>query len=691
MNISRVFCKDAINKKLDTPIEEDLELDLPEGEEELDEAKKKKKKIKTTYTTGSIAANIDFFNKHNGTDDDAGKDAAADTNADMGQSGAIGGDGNGDAGSLSGGEGSGDSGASGEGASAGGAMGESLTEAKRYVKRYYIKPQNIFCSNKEEILKALIEYKDENLTVYTLVNLTDHEKDVTKLTNDDIIYYYYDGILYDKNHIRIMDYDLSIKHEEDRKKFTQEGDKLNMDNTEVKSEYEDRMTDANLSESINGVSAGDIFSVAQFRKNSPNCIKFLETNNGLVDGIICGCYVTSYNTSIATEAQTSFWKLIKVTDVTGIDGQTTLIAKLLGDNSKKEVKIPLTENALNYILVMQANALWKSAEFQAWAIDPEIIDSQYKASIKVAIREEVRVSIDKIISYFTTGFNISGEIPADEDTITSISELAKKAKEEANLLKSEKLLSAREWFLKNVEKVQFIVPVCSDEQQFIKRVTETLGYSTYDARKLISRWKGCDEKIHKLFNGKAREQKDIIYKDTETNKDVNREKTFDKNPNLIHLACNITFGGFLDNLAETMPPEVKNIIRELANPKEDTAAVLSRHKKQLSCLGLGLMLAEMVDYDLSQFEKTESSSTAAASNIVEENPFDQDFVDVDTWGIPIEEDFIEEPCVICGEPIVGYGNNAEPYKAGRCCDACNAKFVIPARLQQYIDYRGMED
>lgn len=345
MDIIRVFCKDAINKKLDAPIEEDLELDFPEGEEELDEAKKKKKKIKTTYTTGSIAANIDFFNKHNGTDDEAGKDAAADTNADMGQSGAIGGDGNGDAGNLSGGEGSGDSGASGEGASAGGAMGESLTEAKRYVKRYYIKPQNIFCSNKEEILKALIEYKDEDLTIYTLVNLTDHDKDVTKLTNDDIIYYYYDGILYDKNHIRVLDYDLAIKREEDRKKFTQEGDKLNMDNTEVKAEYEDRMTDANLDE-----------------------------------------------------------------------------------------------------------------EFDIEA-------------------EEV------------------------------------------------------------------------------------------------------------LLN------------------------TFADEPN-----------------------------------SEDI-----------------------------------------------ENPFELDYVKVDANGDIIEEDFGEEPCVICGEPIVGYGNNAEPYKAGRCCDACNAKFVIPARLQQYIDYRGMED
>ena len=38
-------------------------------------------------------------------------------------------------------------------------------------------------------------------------------------------------------------------------------------------------------------------------------------------------------------------------------------------------------------------------------------------------------------------------------------------------------------------------------------------------------------------------------------------------------------------------------------------------------------------------------------------------------------------CCICGEEYTGYGNNAEPYKEGYCCDECNKKFVIPARLK----------
>ena len=120
-----------------------------------------------------------------------------------------------------------------------GALSEeaSLQEAKRYVRRYYIRPQNIFCSNKAEIIKALIELDDANCSVYTLNNLGD-DKDVNKLMTSDIIYYYDDGILYDKNKVKVMDYDLSIKKEEERKKFA------NVDKAperEFKAEYEDRM------------------------------------------------------------------------------------------------------------------------------------------------------------------------------------------------------------------------------------------------------------------------------------------------------------------------------------------------------------------------------------------------------------------------------------------------------------------
>ena len=174
----------------------------------INEVKKRRKKKpfnSVSYTTGDIGLNIDFFNSRFGS---------FDSSNDSGES-------------------------SSEGISTG------LCEAKRYVRRYYIRPQNIFCSNKAEILKALIELDDANCSVYTLNNLGD-EKDVSKLMNSDIIYYYDEGILYDKNRVKVMDYDLSIKKEEDRKKFSVD----QASEKEFKAEYEDRMTDATASDRL---------------------------------------------------------------------------------------------------------------------------------------------------------------------------------------------------------------------------------------------------------------------------------------------------------------------------------------------------------------------------------------------------------------------------------------------------------
>ena len=74
------------------------------------------------------------------------------------------------------------------------------------------------------------------------------------------------------------------------------------------------------------------------------------------------------------------------------------------------------------------------------------------------------------------------------------------------------------------------------------------------------------------------------------------------------------------------------------------------------------------------------------ANIVNSNDvFKQDFDSVNVYGEKVEslKEAKEETCCICGEPIEGYGNNPNPYKReGRCCDACNLKFVIPARLAE---------
>ena len=46
-------------------------------------------------------------------------------------------------------------------------------------------------------------------------------------------------------------------------------------------------------------------------------------------------------------------------------------------------------------------------------------------------------------------------------------------------------------------------------------------------------------------------------------------------------------------------------------------------------------------------------------------------------------------CCICGDKIIGYGNNPYPVKTkGRCCDICNNMYVIPMRMGFKIKERG---
>lgn len=117
-----------------------------------------------------------------------------------------------------------------------------LDEAKRYVKRYYVRPLNIFCGNKEDIIQALIRAGDQNCSVYSLKNLTDHE-DVHLLQPSDIIYYWDDHVLYDKNHVQVMDYDLFVKHEEERKKV---GNIDAVSDAAFSAMYDDRATEDDL-------------------------------------------------------------------------------------------------------------------------------------------------------------------------------------------------------------------------------------------------------------------------------------------------------------------------------------------------------------------------------------------------------------------------------------------------------------
>lgn len=197
----------------------------------LTEAKKKKRKIKVTYSTGYPAYDLEMFNKRfdgmpNGSWD-------VKVNKELGDLGVISPDGSSvvDSGEIAGGEGVNEN--------------MNLNEAKRYVRRYYIKPINKFCSTKTDIINYLIEYNEQDCTIYTLNNLIDND-DVSKLTSKDIIYFYEDGILYDKNHMKLMDYDLAVKNEEERERINIE----KASEKDLKRVYADRIIGAEFEESI---------------------------------------------------------------------------------------------------------------------------------------------------------------------------------------------------------------------------------------------------------------------------------------------------------------------------------------------------------------------------------------------------------------------------------------------------------
>ena len=43
-------------------------------------------------------------------------------------------------------------------------------------------------------------------------------------------------------------------------------------------------------------------------------------------------------------------------------------------------------------------------------------------------------------------------------------------------------------------------------------------------------------------------------------------------------------------------------------------------------------------------------------------------------------------CSLCRKKFKGYGNDPYPLKGKRCCDLCNAKYVIPERLKKLKEF-----
>ena len=250
---------------------------LNDNEEVIDESKKKRKNPYDSmfFTSGDLDYNMKMFNKHFGTDGMPSSGLNGEP-VDVGEP----------VGNLS----SGSDSSSGEssGATGGEGIGESLiNEAKdRNIRRYYIRPQNVYCSTKKDVLEALVKAGNENCSIYSLKRLDDKNK-VNLLTTDDILYYYDDHVLYDKNHVQVLDYNLTIKHEETRKKFA---DIDAVPESSAEKAYSDRLTPFTVDdkkESFN-IDFDNPFDL-KF-DDTPNAIGQRLTESGeIIDKVCCIC------------------------------------------------------------------------------------------------------------------------------------------------------------------------------------------------------------------------------------------------------------------------------------------------------------------------------------------------------------------------------------------------------------------
>ena len=197
----------------------------------INEKKRRRKGGRLTFTTGDVGYNIKAFNRAMGTDFEGSK--PADVNGD------------GWTDFVNEAE-----------------MRRKYRKETKGAKRYYIRPDNIFCSTKEDILKILSSKgKNNNCSIYSLKRLDDKE-DVSSLTPNDIVYRWDDGVLHDKNGVQVVDFDLHIKKELERPR-------LNV-NTAPDSKVEDAYEDRVISEGIDPTSGIVNYSEEDFRYELDN-------------------------------------------------------------------------------------------------------------------------------------------------------------------------------------------------------------------------------------------------------------------------------------------------------------------------------------------------------------------------------------------------------------------------------------
>ena len=678
---------------------------------------------------------------------------------------------------------------------------ENLTEAKRYVRRYFIRPQQIFCSNKSEILKALIDLNNENCSVYTLNNLGDI-KDVTKLTNDDIIYYYDDGILYDKNHVKVMDYDLSIKHEEERKKFA--GTPTESD---LKSdEYDDRMTKATVVEAIDWTDklldeyydGGEAIESDQELNGMDNAVVDCQTEYKVIahseDEKPLDCKIKKaplekpltetveqtekvpYDLAKALQTDKNRknsnynWETAEFEEISKEEAIANLEAysknlfglakkKYNNDETKSDYIVTIAfgnvhageiRSFLGQVFpISNSYNLWggSTPEYLIWAI--ELSDKIYLAkSIETVTAKKDRDQFDSgehdtssykdlspeerrdlaagaykqsdirgarndwntnnpINRYLASNRELQRKLfyltRANED-IKKAKEQLKKAKKkytvnidldnEEQVAKNKWKIAEKEYQLKQAE--QKIIEIKAELEALKREPGE------YVAKKLADYQNAIDNAIEQAKKVSNVKTQPIFASENLDNIDLNEAKKDDElpiDPEAAKLEVHTKLNDLVADEIEAINgyEDAKSEILDAPISHKDTILDTIDHIKDEEKEHIDELInatAEIpFDKDTTDSGIEEPVVEKESEEEIEEakNEFDLTFESYNAYGEKLTEAQEKFTCCICGEESYGYGNNPAPVKEeGRCCDSCNAKFVIPARIEAMHNEKNEE-
>lgn len=507
---------------------------------------------------------------------------------------------------------------------------KKLNEAKRYVRRYYIRPQNVFCSNKNDILQRLIEFEDQNCSVYTLNNLGD-TKDVTKLTNKDIIYYYDDGILYDKNRMKLMDYDLYIKHEENRPKI----DLDTASDTTIQKVYPDRLigTDDKVLEDLNDINNSDRKYMLYCHTNKINGKKYF--------GITTQKDYSRWRSGKGYMNQLDFYKAIQKYGWENFDHE--IIKDNLSEADAKKLEQEYILKFHTYVNDPQSNGY--NASIGGGANLKYYTEEERKAAAKASHERSKKLNGTKWAENARKRY-------ADNKEFYRLK----------NKLNYEKHKDA---FLANEKDYQASLKAKLD---IIRQLnTQFPGRLSDEDKQNIINFRNCrnGKYIQTLLNYFSPEEIDAVSHIT--------DEAFN-----LHFDSVNAYGEVLKE-SKTTNYTIRDIERCANNIAKAKGYKLCNHDdiwEVVEFTDRGTVLVAMCDNDAeNDYECTHCPEMS-----------------VDEFWSYLEEPLTEAKtniCCICGEEIDGYGNNPEPYKLAkhgeRCCDSCNMKFVIPMRLEQMQD------